>query len=197
MRLGETPLLALLIDKALQVSPHVIVGYPPGWEEQSRACGREGVLFVAGGATRQKTIEILLNQSQANTLLLLDVARPLMSVELIEEVAEQARVHGAAVAFSRPSIPVLLSNGEWLHGTLGRDEYLLPQSPQAFQREALEKIFDFLNARDLEFQTTHEAAVRAKVNVRLVRGEKTNIKITTPQDLLLARAIFNQMEPEK
>jgi 2-C-methyl-D-erythritol 4-phosphate cytidylyltransferase/2-C-methyl-D-erythritol 2,4-cyclodiphosphate synthase len=72
--------------------------------------------------------------------------------------------------------------------TLPRDSIYLAQTPQAFRRDVLR---DGLALGDAGADATDEAtlAERAGHTVRLVEGEATNIKITTPGDLLVAEAI--------
>jgi 2-C-methyl-D-erythritol 4-phosphate cytidylyltransferase/2-C-methyl-D-erythritol 2,4-cyclodiphosphate synthase len=72
--------------------------------------------------------------------------------------------------------------------TLPRDSIYLAQTPQAFRRDVLR---DALALGEAGAEATDEAtlAERAGHTVRLVEGEPTNIKITTPGDLLVAEAI--------
>jgi len=194
VNLGGKTLLDMVLTKARAMAHRVLVGYPPGGEEAVRPYADAGVILLAGGATRQETIRILMERSNADLLLVLDAARPLASSRLMRSVADQARRHGAAVACLRPVVPALLPEGDWLRSTLGRSQYLLPQSPQAYRRETLQRIYGFLDAGGQVFQTTHEAAVRAGVPVRLVEGEALNIKITTPADLVHAQALLSLLE---
>ena len=71
-----------------------------------------------------------------------------------------------------------------VRGTLPRETIFLAQTPQAFRRDVLRDAL----ARGDGSDATDEAtlAERAGHTVRLVEGEATNIKITTPEDLELA-----------
>jgi 2-C-methyl-D-erythritol 4-phosphate cytidylyltransferase/2-C-methyl-D-erythritol 2,4-cyclodiphosphate synthase len=73
--------------------------------------------------------------------------------------------------------------------TLPRESVFLAQTPQAFRRDVLQTALDFGSRDGLE--ATDEAALveRAGLAVRLVDGDASNIKITTPEDLPLAEAI--------
>ncbi len=73
----------------------------------------------------------------------------------------------------------------WVEHTLSRETIYLAQTPQAFRREVLR------DALALTADATDEAALaeQAGHRVRIVEGEATNIKITTPDDLVIATAI--------
>ena len=79
--------------------------------------------------------------------------------------------------------------------TLPRETIFLAQTPQAFRREVLAAAFDF--AARTNAQGTDEAALAegAGHRVRLVEGDASNIKITTPDDLAVADAIARAGDP--
>ena len=106
----------------------------------------------------------------------------------------QGERHETQAGDHEREVPLTLSpsKGEhrWLvKETLPRESVFLAQTPQAFRRGVLQTAFD-LGARD-GFAATDEAGLveRAGLTVRLVEGDASNIKITTPEDLPLAEAI--------
>ena len=123
-----------------------------------------------------------------------DAARPFASADLISRTIAAAAESGAALAAVQARDTVKRSiNGPAKAGhyvrtvaeTLDRSTIFLAQTPQAFRRDVL------VDALKLSDDATDEAALaeRAGHTVRLVDGEATNIKITTPEDLAIAEAI--------
>jgi 2-C-methyl-D-erythritol 2,4-cyclodiphosphate synthase len=82
--------------------------------------------------------------------------------------------------------------------TLPRETIYLAQTPQAFQRDVLRRALE-MGARD-RLDATDEAALveLAGLPVRIVDGEASNIKITTPEDLSVAEAIAHELrQPDR
>jgi 2-C-methyl-D-erythritol 4-phosphate cytidylyltransferase / 2-C-methyl-D-erythritol 2,4-cyclodiphosphate synthase len=73
--------------------------------------------------------------------------------------------------------------------TLPRETIFLAQTPQAFRRDVLIAAFELAARTNAEGTDEAALAERAGHTVRLVEGDVSNIKITTPEDLLLAEAI--------
>src|SRR5205085_1589430 len=105
---------------------------------------------------------------------------------------------GAAVAAIQSRDTVKQTDGSphglhYVRATIARDTIYLAQTPQAFRRDVL---------RDALAQAGHatdEAALaeRAGHPVRIVDGEASNIKITTPDDLVIAEAIARGEKPAR
>ena len=120
-----------------------------------------------------------------------DAARPFTSADLIARTIAAAVESGAAVAavVSRDTVKLAAGPaqaGHYVRETVPRERVYLAQTPQAFRRDVLA---DALRSTD---DATDEAALaeRAGHPVRIVDGEATNIKITTPEDLTVAEAIL-------
>ncbi|CAG0969428.1 MAG: 2-C-methyl-D-erythritol 4-phosphate cytidylyltransferase [Bacteroidetes bacterium] len=116
-----------------------------------------------------------------------DGVRPLVSAEVIKNVYETAVKRGAAI----PAIPLHESirkiDGAFSYA-LNRNDYKIVQTPQCFKTEML------VNAYKQHFSTefTDDASVIEKTGQKifLVDGNSENIKITSPQDLLIAEALM-------
>jgi 2C-methyl-D-erythritol 2,4-cyclodiphosphate synthase len=120
-----------------------------------------------------------------------DAARPFASPALVSRVIEAAAETGAAIAAvaARDTVKEAAerTDGGVMSGrTLPRDRIFLAQTPQAFRREWLA---DAIALGRQGVEATDEAALVEQGGrpVRLVEGEPGNIKITTPDDLRLAR----------
>jgi 2-C-methyl-D-erythritol 4-phosphate cytidylyltransferase/2-C-methyl-D-erythritol 2,4-cyclodiphosphate synthase len=155
------------------------------------------VWIVAGGARRQDSVANAFKAAGETTdvIVIHDAARPFATAELITRTIEAAAESGAAVAAmrSRDTVKradrVPAASGRTVLETIPRDTIYLAQTPQAFRREVLRRALE-IGARDLVEATDEAALVElAGLPVRLVDGEASNIKITTPDDMVLGEAI--------
>lgn len=116
-----------------------------------------------------------------------DAARPCVSVPLVRRVAAAARRWGGAI----PALPVAetLKRGEkgFVRRTVRREGVWAAQTPQVFSRDALERAFRSARGRHRAWTDDARAFEGRGPRVRLVPGEKRNIKVTTPEDLALAQ----------
>jgi 2-C-methyl-D-erythritol 4-phosphate cytidylyltransferase / 2-C-methyl-D-erythritol 2,4-cyclodiphosphate synthase len=173
--------------------PDEVCADPPAYLRDAR------VRVVAGGARRQDSVANAFRAvSDASEVIVIhDAARPFASASLIARTIVAAAESGAAVAavVSRDTVKRAGMPGagevRTVEQTLPRDTIFLAQTPQAFRREVLAE------ALKLPGDATDEAALveRAGHPVRIVDGESTNIKITTPEDLAIAETIALERDP--
>ncbi|MGQ0615772.1 MAG: IspD/TarI family cytidylyltransferase [Acidimicrobiia bacterium] len=142
----------------------------------------------AGGATRSASVRVGLAAvpAAAEIVVVHDAARPLAGAELFERVV--AAVRGGADA----AVPVLAITdtlkrlaGSRVVGTVDRTALVAVQTPQAFRAEVLRA------AHTDEPEATDDAALVEAMggSVVAVAGDPRNIKLTTPDDLVAARAL--------
>ena len=191
--------------------PQALVDDPPEYLRSAKAFALQGEAFalretgkplriVAGGDRRQDSVANAFAATDASSdiIVIHDAARPFASADLIARTIAAAVESGAAVAAvqSRDTVKECLGqdrqegrDGRLVKSTLPRETIYLAQTPQAFRRDVLTRALE-LGARD-PFNATDEAALveRAGLPVRLVDGDATNIKITTPEDMMMAEAI--------
>lgn len=156
------------------------------------------VEVIAGGQERQETIDRLLLAAPGDRDLVLihDGARPLVTRALIHKVLETAAKWGAAIA----AIPVTdtlkksLDGGYTISGTVNRQGLYRAQTPQAFHRDLISSAHR--KARKEGWEVTDDASLMEQMGyeVRIVEGDERNIKITTLDDLELARWIVQSRE---
>jgi len=125
-----------------------------------------------------------------------DGARPLLTPGLISRGLEAARSVGAAVA-ALPAIETVktVDASGTITGTPERSNLWLAQTPQVFRTSLLVGAYDALRERPDTPDATDCARLVELMGrpVKVYEGERTNIKITTPQDLLIAEAILKGM----
>jgi len=154
--------------------------------------------IVAGGRRRQDSVLAGLSTlgEETDIVLVHDGARPLVGQDVIERCYLAACKDGAGIA----AVPVKDTlkredqNGR-VAATVDRTSLWQAQTPQAVQKKLLEKAY-LLNG---EADVTDESSLleKAAIPVTLVEGSETNIKITRPEDLLLAEKILQQNVPPK
>ncbi|WP_036371531.1 2-C-methyl-D-erythritol 4-phosphate cytidylyltransferase [Neomoorella thermoacetica] len=149
--------------------------------------------IVAGGAERQDSIAEGLKAvaRAAEWVAVHDGARPFLTPALLEKTILAARTTGAAIA-ALPVKETIKQGGEAgiVAATLDRKGLWSAQTPQVFRREWL--VDAYREAAEKGWQATDDAALVERLGypVKLVPGEETNIKITTPGDLVLAGALL-------
>lgn len=146
-----------------------------------------------GGVTRFHSVQnglALVDEDEA-LVAVHDGVRPFVSYEVVNRCFQDAELYGAVV----PVIPVvetvrhLFPEGS---ETVSRDAYRLVQTPQTFRASLLRRAYE---QPYCEAFTDDASVVEALGHaVRLVDGNRENIKLTTPFDLIVARALVSQME---
>ena len=124
--------------------------------------------------------------TQPLVLLVHDAARPFASLGLVEACAKAARKGACAVA----AVPVKDSIKQLRKGrvsSLKREELWTAQTPQALPVRAYMKAAQRAYAKGQAFTDEAGLAEQAKVKVVLVPSDYSNFKVTTPEDLALAR----------
>jgi 2-C-methyl-D-erythritol 4-phosphate cytidylyltransferase len=122
--------------------------------------------------------------ADAALVLVHDAARPFVSLECIEACVAAAASHGAAIAAVAAHDTVKLADPDSvIIETLDRRRIWLAQTPQVFRTALLREAYQ--RARSDGFVATDDAALVEHLGhaVRIVPGEPTNRKITTPDDL--------------
>ena len=149
------------------------------------------VTLCTGGARRQDSVREGLRQMRDCDLVMIhDGARPFLTPDLIENGLKEARKTGAAVAAVPVKDTIKLAADERLIGeTLQRDRLWAAQTPQIFRFDVITRAYDNLTAEVTDDAATVE---RLGYKVKLYMGDYKNIKVTTPQDLALARIIAGE-----
>lgn len=181
LELEGRSLVAWLVRKARSVAAEVIIALPPGAPDILPGDG-PGCRIIQGGASRQETIDRLVAATTAPWVLVQDVARPFVSTALLRAVAAAARECGCAGAFLQPEVPVARILDGVVVEHFRPDQVGIFQAPQAFERRLLLEVLATAAAEGWSEQSTLQLVLRAGRPVRVVPGEKTNIKLTTAED---------------
>jgi len=146
--------------------------------------GKERIDSVINGLLR------ISNDSSTDLVAIHDAVRPLVSLELIKRSFELARQKGSAIAAIALKDSIRECIGE-TSLTKDRASYRLVQTPQTF---IIKEIMQAYNQLKSGHNYTDDASVyeAAGNEVTLVKGDYSNLKITTPEDLVIAEALLNK-----
>lgn len=148
---------------------------------------------VAGGSERQHSIANALKvvPKSASIILVHDGARPLVTQQCIRNVIQTCTEHKAAVVAVavKDTIKTVDAKG-WVTGTPERHTLWAIQTPQGFEASLLRKAYE--QAMREGYIGTDDASLveRLGVKVKVVPGSYDNLKVTTPEDLVLAEALL-------
>lgn len=145
--------------------------------------------IVAGGEERFHSVCNGLAQVKHDGLVAVhDGVRPLVSVQLIDRCFRAAEEHGAAIPVVSISSSVREVSGD-TSKALDRSRLRAVQTPQCFRVPLLRDAF----ALPFDPAFTDEATLveRTGITVHLVPGEERNIKVTMPEDLVMAEAFMH------
>lgn len=144
--------------------------------------------IVEGGETRFESVQNGLKHTNGFELIgIHDGVRPLVSDETLRNCFEVAAIHGTAI----PVLPAHESvrKGSLSHSTpVNRSDYFLVQTPQVFKSEIIHK--GYLQQWRAEFTDDASVVEQIGVEVQMVCGNRENIKITYPEDLLIAETFL-------
>ena len=191
------PLLAwtLRAFKACSAIDGVILVAAPASLDRARALVSEWrfanvVDVVPGGETRQASVHAGLDAAtDAAIVAVHDGARPLVTPELIERGVTLAREWGAAVCATPARDTVKRADGDVVAETIDRGNVWLAQTPQVFARDVLLRAH-----QQAAGDATDDAALVEALGerVQLYDGGPWNIKVTTPDDLIVAEALLRE-----
>jgi 2-C-methyl-D-erythritol 4-phosphate cytidylyltransferase len=182
---------------------HVVVGVREGdveWaREQCHSLAADcEVTCVSGGATRQESLQRLLDAAHTPYVIVHEVARPWVEPEAFRQLLVAARRYSAVALYTplpvRDSL-VLMREGE-LQESLPRAHVVSVQTPHAYRLEALQNAYALAREHGWEEESTIALMSRAKHRVKLIEGSPQNIKVTYPEDLAPLR-IYSAPAPDR
>lgn len=190
------PVLYYTILAFIEAFPDVelILVLPPeqlSYAQMVLSCFPEGIniTIVAGGPTRFHSVQNGLNVIDKSAIVFIhDGVRPLVSPALIKACYNQAVTLGSAI----PVIPVtdsIRNVEEDRSYPVNRDQLRVIQTPQTFRSDIIIPAYGQLY-RDV---FTDEATVAEAygASIHLISGDRSNLKVTTPEDIIIAEALLN------
>ncbi len=195
LRLGSEPILAHTLRRFVPFAERIVVVLPENqqmlWRELAEECGLWGTHAVcAGGATRFHSVQNGLRTlgEGCDLVAIHDGVRPLVSAAMIERGLACAMERGSAIPTVGAVDSFRIVEGEDMR-VVDRSLLRAVQTPQIFDYALLRKAYQ----RECEERFTDDATVVEALGVELgyYEGERSNIKITTPEDLVIAEAMLS------
>lgn len=203
-RMGENKLLINLCGKscilrsceALANSPYVtkIVVSAPLFLHEKYADELKSitkpVVFVEGGATRQQSVKNAVMAADEDIILIHDGARPLVSTETVNKSVLDANEFGSSIVCtpSKDTVRVTCDSGSFAPDRSG---VYIVRTPQTFKRELY---LSALEASNADFTDDSQLLDSIGITPHITIGEYENIKLTTPEDVSVAKSIISKRE---
>lgn len=202
LQLKDKPILAwtlLAAQSATSIDWIGIIGQDYDFGEFKHIVTEFGITkpveLILGGDTRQASVYNGLKNlpTDAKRVLIHDGARCLVTPELFNNCASALYTCQGLIA----AIPVkdtikVVNQQKFIEATPDRRQLWAAQTPQGFDVELLKKCHQ--QGYEKGWEVTDDAALleRCKIPVKIVPGEETNLKVTTPVDLAIANFILSQ-----
>lgn len=176
-------------DKEIEIVLVLAASYPDYW---AQICNEYNFSvphkITIGGDTRYHSVKNGLSLASGDFIAVHDAARPFVTTQLIARCFDVAMKQNAVI----PVLDATDSLREMIDDTrshiIDRSRIKLVQTPQIFASKVIK------DAYQMDFQTTFtdDASVveSSGVDIHLVEGETSNIKITTPLDLEIAKLLI-------
>ena len=209
LQLGGVPILAHTL-RVFEDSPHIagICLVIPADEidycrEQvvSLFGFRKVLEIVPGGRERQNSVMNGLNALQRHAapqdvILIHDGVRPFITGDLLQRAIDTARNYDGALVAVPAKDTIKTVRDDVVTGTPPRKTLWQAQTPQGFRYDVIARAHEL--AEKEGYRGTDDASLVEwhGGEVRIVMGDYRNIKITTPEDLILAEAFLSAMRPE-
>ena len=154
--------------------------------------------IVTGGATRAESVlsGLAAVEDGIELVAVHDGARPFVTVDEIERAIAKAAEMGAACLVAPVTDTIKTIRGNEIAGTLDRDKLRRALTPQVFRIEVLRRAFESAALSDA---VTDECYLVEKLGhaIAFVEGSARNIKVTHPEDLVLAEAIARETRDKR
>ena len=197
MVLGGKPVYRYSLETFLSMDEiaEVVMAVPADWKDHfekeifsdnANELIRTKMKIVVGGAERWQSVENGVNAltSNAEFVLVHDVARPFISKEIILDVCKTLVEKGSCLV-AKPAVDTIkIAKDGCVQQTIDRNTVWMAQTPQAASIALLKRLYGRIAAEPLNFTPTDEASILEYFgeSVYIVKGNAANDKLTTPED---------------
>lgn len=203
--LGDKPVLAntlLAFDSATEIDEVVIVtresDIPAVTELVQEYEIQKVTAVISGGETRQKSVYLGLLRAAGDLVLVHDGARPFITPNQINSVAE-ALYENDAAALGIPVTDTLKSadGNKYITGTVDRSTLYSIQTPQGFKSDVIRRAHKTADENNLSVTDDCALCESLGIKIKIIDGSPANIKITSPDDLKIAAGMISKNIKEK
>lgn len=200
-KIADTPVFvmsALKFERSEKVS-EIVIAAPENevsrYEQLARDYGISKLsAVVAGGDTRFKSVRNALEVISPKTeyIAIHDGARPLIDTEDIERVFADAEKYGAAIAAAPAVDTIKAVGGGFIEETVPREKLWYAQTPQVFRKKLYLSCLEKIGSRAESVTDDSSILEMCGEPVRVTEIKSNNLKITRPEDLYAAAAIYRR-----
>ncbi|MGO3344665.1 MAG: 2-C-methyl-D-erythritol 4-phosphate cytidylyltransferase [Marinomonas sp.] len=190
--------ISIFVSHPLIAGIVVGLGGDDAYWHESKWIDHPKVSTYIGGKERSETVQfgLVFLQEQHNiirqSVLVHDAARPLLTQGSLARIIANTNEHGAILALpARDTVKRQTASGK-VQNTLNRNDIWLAQTPQKFPASDLLEALKTAHQQAVEITDECSAMEFLGWHPELVIGESRNIKVTLPEDLLIAEALFSQ-----
>jgi 2-C-methyl-D-erythritol 4-phosphate cytidylyltransferase len=202
LQLDGSPILSytLRVFDSCPLIDHICLVVPEGESEYCRqnvlpaAAPQTPLTLVPGGPARQDSVwnGLMALKELSGVVAIHDGVRPFVTPGQLAACIQAAILHGACI-LGIPATDTLktVSTDGYISSTLDRENIWLAQTPQVFRYGLIRKAHE--KSRKEGITGTDDAELLEKTlgaRIKIIRGSRNNIKITTPEDLLFAEALL-------
>ena len=152
------------------------------------------IVFTVGGSTRQQSVRNGVNavNPDCDVIAIHDGARPLVKPDdIVKTVLDALNFGAATLAVPAKDTIKMVENGTVV-STPPREKLFLIQTPQVFNKHAYIEAFEKAEREGLDLTDDCQLIEAAGGTVHITLGDYSNIKITTPDDIIIAEALLNK-----
>jgi len=200
VEIGGAPALAhtlIAMQSNRLINEIIVVARDFDFERIGEICKRYSIgkvsKIMVGGPTRLESVlsGVLAVSDRAQIIAVHDGARPCVDAGVIARaVTAAAKYHAVA-----PAMPVISTlkraKGNMIAETVSREDLYEIQTPQVFKAEIIKAALTKALDKAVEITDDCMAAELINVPVHIVEGSRSNIKLTTSEDLMIAEGILN------
>lgn len=194
--LNNKPLYTYTLERFLNNSKcnKIIIVVHPDEIEKVSSLKSSKIEITTGGNTRQDSVYNGVKLSKSEIILIHDVARCNVKDQDIINIYEATLKYKASVLSTKVSDTIKIVNNGFVERTLNRNLLYAVQTPQGINRELF---LDCLEAAKCDnyqgFDDVELIEKYANIKVKIVEGDKTNIKATTIEDLKLLELLMKEL----
>lgn len=201
LEINSVPALALTsiaFERAKNVDGIILAVREDEFEYANRLMDKysisKHIKTVIGSTTRQKSAKNAFLQvgEDVDFIAIHDGARCLIDAEQIDEVIDRAYIKKAATACVKVTDTVKYAEDGEIKSTVDREKLYAVQTPQVFDRSLYKKAIAIAESEGKDFTDDCALMENIGVSVSIVETSKTNVKLTTREDLFLAEAILDK-----
>ncbi|MGL5964565.1 MAG: 2-C-methyl-D-erythritol 4-phosphate cytidylyltransferase [Fusobacteriaceae bacterium] len=204
LQLDSYPLYfhSVLIGERSRLVEEIVIVAPKGDQELiKKECKDYGIkkrlIVVSGGSERQDSIMRGLEVATAEFVAIQDGARPFIKEHYLEESyktlqSREMNIDGTVIGVKAKDTVKIIDSEGFVVDTPRRENLILAQTPQCFKRDYLLKIYN--EAKNDNLQGTDDSSLveRYGGKIKIILGDYENIKITTVEDIKIARSWKNE-----